>query len=97
MNSKERGKKGEEYAVGFLKGLGYRILRKNFRWRRGEVDIIAEYNSSIIFVEVKNWEFYDISDMEFALNSVKQKKIIQTSRNYLFYTRNSGIIELDMI
>ena len=84
MNSKKKGKEGEAFAADFLMNLGYRIIRKNFRWRRGEIDIIAEYSGSIIFIEVKNWEFYDISDMEFALNSVKQQKIIQTSRYYLF-------------
>lgn len=83
MNLKEKGNKGEEYAAGFLKNLGYNVIRKNFRWQRGEIDIIARFNCILIFVEVKTWEYYNISDMEYALNSKKQKRIIMTSQYYL--------------
>jgi len=47
------GKKGEEEAVSFLKGKGYKVLEKNFRTPWGEVDIIALDKGILVFVEVK--------------------------------------------
>ena len=47
------GKKGEEEAVKLLINKGYKILRKNYRYLKHEVDVIAEYKNELIAVEVK--------------------------------------------
>lgn len=47
------GNLAEELAATFLEEKGYKILVKNFRYQKGEIDIIAEYNNEIIIVEVK--------------------------------------------
>lgn len=47
------GNLAEELAASFLEEKGYKILVKNFRYQKGEIDIIAEFNSEIIIVEVK--------------------------------------------
>ena len=44
---------GEEAAVAALRSRGYRILERNVRLRRGEVDVIAEEHGDLVFVEVK--------------------------------------------
>lgn len=44
---------GEEYAVGHLSRLGYRIVERNVRYRGGEIDIVAQEGSDLVFVEVK--------------------------------------------
>lgn len=44
---------GESYAVGYLTRLGYRILERNVRYRRGELDIVAQDGADLVFVEVK--------------------------------------------
>ena len=49
----EFGNLAEELAVSFLEDKGYKILVKNFRYQKGEIDIIAEFNNEIIIVEVK--------------------------------------------
>jgi putative endonuclease len=49
----ETGKFGEDLATEFLIKKGYKILERNYRHRRSEIDIIAEFNNEIIFVEVK--------------------------------------------
>jgi len=40
-------------AVNHLKRLGYKIIERNFRVRTGEIDIIAEQDGNLVFVEVK--------------------------------------------
>ncbi|TMI90627.1 MAG: YraN family protein [Bacillati bacterium ANGP1] len=47
------GRLGEEAAVAVLRSRGYRILERNVRLRRGEVDVIAEEHGNLVFVEVK--------------------------------------------
>ena len=53
LQKKELGAKGEEIAARYLKSLGYRILERNYRVRYGEIDIIAEQGTDLVFVEVK--------------------------------------------
>ncbi len=49
-----RGKWGEEKAVTFLKRKGYRIIAQNVRFgHREEIDIVAVYKDTLVFVEVK--------------------------------------------
>ncbi len=47
------GRRSEALAALFLRLKGYRILARNFRHRRGEIDIIAMRNQLLVFVEVK--------------------------------------------
>lgn len=47
------GKLGEDIAVRFLEGAGYRIIERNVRRVYGEIDIVAERGGEVSFVEVK--------------------------------------------
>ncbi len=47
------GSQGEDYAAGFLQDQGYIILERNIRLYGIEVDIIAEKDDTLVFVEVK--------------------------------------------
>lgn len=47
------GKQAEQYAVEYLESKGYRIVAKNFRYQKAEIDIIAEYENLLIIIEVK--------------------------------------------
>ncbi len=52
-NNKQTGALGEQIAVNYLKNKGFSILETNY-WRKwGEIDIIAEKQGIIHFVEVK--------------------------------------------
>ena len=52
-NHNELGKKGEEFAIDFLVKAGYKILEKNYRFQKAEVDIIALKGLVLAIVEVK--------------------------------------------
>lgn len=47
------GKAGELFAANYLKRNGFKILVKNFRYGKTEIDIIAEKKGKIHFIEVK--------------------------------------------
>ena len=47
------GKQAEDLAVDFLERKNYRILARNYRYLKAEIDIIAIFDNKIIIVEVK--------------------------------------------
>ena len=47
------GRRGEDAACAYLLRHGYRIVERNYRCRRGEIDIIAAKDGGAVFVEVK--------------------------------------------
>ncbi|MBR3785468.1 MAG: YraN family protein [Firmicutes bacterium] len=54
MNEKQKfGKAGEDFAAQVLQLKGYTVLRRNYRCRAGEIDIIAERGMELFFIEVK--------------------------------------------
>lgn len=83
MNRWRRGREGEQRAELYLSERGYTVLARNFRSRIGEIDIIAEKDDRIVFVEVKNWAYLDSGDLEYAIDRRKQQRILATSRYYL--------------
>ena len=71
----EIGKKGEEKVADYLKSKGYIILKRNYKDRFGEVDIIAQNEEYIVFVEVKTRSENAIVSGFEAVNSKKQRLI----------------------
>ncbi|MGD0765640.1 MAG: YraN family protein [Dehalococcoidia bacterium] len=47
------GQFGERLAVAHLEAAGYRIIERNFRCREGEIDVIAQRDAVLVFVEVR--------------------------------------------
>ncbi|WP_041623293.1 YraN family protein [Spirochaeta thermophila] len=83
MNRRAQGARGEEQAVSYLLAEGYRILERNFTGSAGEVDIIAVRGRTLVFVEVKSWKGFGMSDLEYALSSRKKERIVRTAREFL--------------
>ena len=78
-----KGPAGEEVACGHLEARGYTILARNFRCRRGEVDIVVRSGDIVVFVEVKTWDYHGIDSLEWAVGKEKQRRILAVSRRYL--------------
>jgi len=79
----ELGKKGEELAFHYLVKKGYKILAKNWRFKRNEIDIIAEYNNTLIIVEVKTRASRFLAGPEETVTKSKQKTIIKVADAYI--------------
>ncbi len=77
------GKKGEIKAVLFLKKHSYKILETNFKNKIGEIDIIAEKDGVIVFIEVKNRSTYRFGRPIEAVDFRKQSKIKKVAEIYL--------------
>ena len=68
----ELGKKGEELAVAYLLKNGYKIVARNFRHQKAEVDIIARKESTLTIIEVKTRSTPDFGNPQ---DFVKGKQI----------------------
>jgi len=77
------GKSGEDYAAKTLLENGYIIRKRNFSSRSGEIDIIAEKDGIIAFVEVKTRRRGSMVTGAEAVTPAKIKRIILTAEYYL--------------
>ena len=83
MNKKELGDKGEDFAAEYYRKLGYEITARNYLCRGGEVDIIAEDDEYIIFVEVKSRSDNSLYSPAEAVDFKKQKRLTVAANKYL--------------
>ena len=82
-NDLKPGEAGENRACRFLKLKGYKIVDKNFRTRFGEIDIIADYNDILCFVEVKARSYSSYGKPEEFVDRRKRAKIEKTALGYI--------------
>jgi len=98
MNRKDLGSWGEKIAVGYLKKHGYQIVETNFRCRQGEIDIIAQDNEYLVFIEVRTRKGYGFGTPEESVNVTKQKKLVSLAFAYLQTHRNhSSLWRFDVV
>ncbi|MEE9613500.1 MAG: YraN family protein [Thermodesulfobacteriota bacterium] len=86
---RDLGKRGEDEAARVLKKNGYKVIERNFRCRRGEIDLIATDGETIVFVEVKARGRGSIGSPEEAVDSRKRDRIIKAAREYLMRSGQS--------
>ena len=79
----ETGIKGEQIAENFLLRKGYKVVHRNWRFGRREVDIIAVNDNVLIFVEVKTRRSFDFGYPEEAVNLKKQDFLKSAAEAYL--------------
>ena len=98
MKRKELGNLGEKIALNYLQKENYRILERNFYCRQGEIDIIAQKQKEIVFVEVKTRTNNSFGMPVEAVNDIKQRHIKQTA-NYFLYKNNllEALVRFDVI
>ena len=77
------GRTGERLAALELVGQGYHILERNFRCRHGEIDLVAEDEQDLIFVEVKTRRGTSYGRPEEAVTLHKQRKLVEVATYYL--------------
>ena len=88
------GKSGENEAVAFLKDRSYRIIERNYWKKWGEIDIVADRDGVIHFIEVKTVSRENVSEEggdtyspEDNIHPWKRKRLARTVETYLLERR----------
>jgi len=79
----ERGADAEALAARFLARRGVRIVDRNYRWRGGEIDLIALEGRTLLFVEVRLRTHHAYGGASASIDARKRARIIQTAQHYL--------------
>jgi putative endonuclease len=83
QGNKNTGNWGEKQAVLFLKELNYAILETNWRYKKLEIDIIAQIGPVLVFVEVKTRGSDEFGEPETSVSLKKQRFIIEAANQYI--------------
>ncbi len=83
MKKKELGSAGEDFAENYLALDKFSILKKNYRTRFGEIDIIALKGGTVYFFEVKTRRSAAYGYAEEAVGRVKRKRILGTALRFI--------------
>lgn len=90
MNKRKFGIIGEKITQGYLENKGYKIIDTNFYTRRGEIDIVAQKDRVVVFVEVKTRTNLNYGTPAMAVNSTKRKHLRSAAKIFLHINRLYG-------
>jgi putative endonuclease len=95
----EKGKIAEDAACDFLITQNYRILDRNWRFKKAEIDIIAEDPDAgiLVFVEVKSRSYTFFGEPESAVSAKKQKLISDAAAAYMEQISYNWAVRFDII
>ena len=89
-NNRKKGARKEAQAAAWLEGKGLQILERNYRCRKGEIDLIAWEKGIYVFLEVKYRKGNGCGHPAEAVDEKKQKRI---SGSALWYLTEQGALE----
>jgi len=84
------GKLGEQLAVDYLQGQGYRIIVTNWRCKWGEIDIIAHDGHETVFIEVKTRRASFAESAFENITPAKMEKVIHSA--YVYADQNQVLL-----
>ncbi len=78
------GARGEKAAAQYLKRHGYRLVARNFRFGKGEIDLIMRSrDQKLVFIEVKTRGQATSEEGLMAVDQAKKRKLTQTALAFL--------------
>ncbi len=98
MKAKPLGRKGEDLAASYLRGLGWEIVERNYRTRLGEIDIVSRDRDTLIFVEVKTRTNSDVARPDQSVTVRKQAKLRRLIEEYLVrHNQEQADVRFDVV
>jgi putative endonuclease len=85
-STKQSGDEGEEITAEYIVGKGYEIIDRNYRYGKGEIDIIAKdpETGETVFIEVKSKKNLEFGDPVYSVTKNKIKQIKRMAELYLY-------------
>jgi len=93
----ELGKKGEQLAVDFLIENGYKIVERNYRFDKAEVDIIAKKEDTLAIIEVKTRSTSDFGNPQDFVKPKQVKRLVKAVDEYVTVNKLDIEVRFDII
>lgn len=77
------GQDGEDEALAYLQQHGLKLVERNFRCKGGEIDLIMQDRTELVFVEVRKRADKDHGGAAASVTPAKQKRLIAAAQHYL--------------
>lgn len=91
------GKIAEDLAAEYLQKNGYKVVKRNFRFQKAEIDIIAEKENLIIIVEVKARSTDAFILPQEAVTKAKIRSVVSAANHYLEEFNRNNEVRFDII
>lgn len=91
------GQLGEDTACQYLVNAGFKILERNWRFSKAEIDIIAMDGKVLVFVEVKAKSYAFYGAPEESISAHKENLIIDAANQYMLQINHDWEIRFDII
>lgn len=91
------GLKGENLAAELLEEKGFEVIQRNYRFNKGEIDLIVQKEDWIVFVEVKTRTSTVYGEPEEFVNEFKARKIYEAAEDYIYRFDWQGHVRFDVI
>lgn len=88
---------GEGVAAEYLRKKRYKLIAANYRCRFGEIDLIAENRTTLVFVEVKLRKSANFAQAMEYVDRQKQERLKQTALLYLSQNETEKPARFDVI
>ncbi len=83
LSADAAGRRGEEAAARYLEARGWAIVARRFRVRGGEIDLVAERQGLLAFVEVKARSEGALDDGRGAVDRAKRRRLARAAGLFL--------------
>ena len=92
LTAAEIGSYGERVAAAYLRRHGYRVLTRNYRTTRGEIDLVCRCGNVLVFVEVRTRASDDYGRPGETIDAAKQEALRYAAGRYLQLLNSQGIL-----
>lgn len=91
------GRAAEDLAARFLDGQGLHVVARNFRTKRGEIDLVARDGATLVFVEVRFRRSESHGGAAESITAAKQARMVAAAQVYLLRQRGDPPCRFDAI
>ena len=93
----EVGRAGERAAAAYLLASGYRVLARNYRRRRAEIDVIAQRDGLLVFVEVRTTCGGSLGRPEETFTAATRQRLRRHAQVYAAWRHWQGACRIDAV
>ena len=93
----QSGSDAEALAARFLEARGLKVLARNFRARRGEIDLVARDGDTLVFVEVRLRRSSAFGGAVESITPQKRARLVAAAQAYLLRLRGDPPCRFDAV